>query len=258
MSKTSKKITEFNLTKLFPSLVTMAGICVGLSSLRYALEGRWELAVSMVLVATLLDAVDGTLARALKATSTFGAHLDSLSDFINFGFTPAFLLYLWSTQDASRFGWSAVLFFTVCCAIRLARFNTDLEEDNDPPDWKLKFFKGVPSPAGALMCLGPLMVTFSASAVHVPPALLTFVKNPAFLITYTVLVAVLMASKLPTYSLKKVLVRKAYASLFLMFGAGCIALAIIEPWLTVLSVGALYIVLMPISAIHYSKLAKNA
>ncbi len=253
------KIKEFNLTKLFPSLVTMIGICFGVSAIRYALDSKWETAVTMIFIATLIDAVDGKLARALNASSTFGAHLDSFSDFINFGFVPAFLLYLWSSNEIAKIGWAGVLFFTVCCAIRLARFNTDLEEeDDDPRDWKLMFFKGVPSPAGALMCLGPMMISFSADKVNIPIWLLKIVENPWFLIAYTVFIAVLMASRIPTYSLKKVLVRKTYVSLFLMFGAACITLLIIEPWLTILFVGVIYTIMIPISATHYLRLGNGS
>lgn len=253
-NKKVKKIKEFNLTKLFPSIVTMVGICVGLSSIRYALDAKWETAVSMVLVATLIDAVDGKVARALNATSVFGAHLDSLSDFVNFGFVPAFLIYLWSTHEISRFGWAGVLFFTVCCAIRLARFNTDLEEDDDPPDWKMMFFKGVPSPAGALICVGPMMIEFSAINLNLSETLLKVVQNPYVLMCYTALVAILMASKIPTYSLKKVLVKRSYTSLFLIFAAACIIFTMIEPWLTVLFIGVIYIGLIPLSAIHYLRI----
>lgn len=254
MPRKAAKIKEFNLTKLFPSIVTMIGICVGISSIRYALDQKWELAVSMVLVATLIDAVDGKLARALNATSMFGAHLDSLSDFVNFGFVPAFLIYLWNTHEVARFGWAAVLFFTVCCAIRLARFNTDLEEDDDPPDWKMMFFKGVPSPAGALACLAPMMILFSSDTIDISPKVLHIVQNHSFLMLYTMFIAFLMASKVPAYSMKKILVKRSYTSIFLIFMAGCVICAIIEPWMTVLFAGIVYFGMMPVSAVHYLRL----
>lgn len=255
MSSKTSKIKEFNLTKLFPSIVTMTGICVGVSSIRYALDEKWEMSIAMLLVATLIDAIDGKVARALNATSTFGAHLDSLSDFVNFGFVPAFLVYLWNTHDIARFGWAAVLFFTVCCAIRLARFNTDLEEDDDPAEWKSRFFKGVPSPAGALFCVGPMIISFSAGSLPVSEAFLSMFYNPYFLMVYTSAVALLMASKIPTYSLKNVFVKRGYASLFLIFAAASIIFAMIEPWLTVLFVGVVYIALIPFSTIHYIRLS---
>ncbi len=246
------------LTKLIPSIITMSGICCGVSAIRFALDDRWERAVTFVVIATLLDALDGKFARALKATSKFGSNLDSLSDFINFGFVPVFLLYLWSMNEVPKFGWAAVLFYVVCCAIRLARFNSDLEVEEKPAEWKARFFKGVPSPAGALAVLAPMMVIFAVEKKFIAKYdTFDFLINPYFLIFYSVLIALLMASRIPSYSLKKILIKKKFLSLFFIFVAGCIICFFIQPWLMIVFTGLVYYALIPISALHYYSLEKK-
>ena len=148
--------SNLHITRLFPNIVTILALCFGLSAMRYALSDRWELSVSFIVIAAILDGLDGRLARLLNATSDFGAHLDSLVDFVNFGVAPAFVLYLWGMHEIRAFGWGIALFYSICCVIRLARFNTTLEED-EPPFWFDYFFSGVPSPIGALLALAPLI-----------------------------------------------------------------------------------------------------
>jgi CDP-diacylglycerol--serine O-phosphatidyltransferase len=253
---------HLDLTKLFPNLVTLVGLCLGISAIKFALAGKFEMAVSFIVIATLIDAVDGRLARALNATSKFGGELDSLCDFINFGFTPAFVMYLWSLKEVPAFGWGAVLFFTVCTAIRLARFNSDIDngkpEFEKKPDWAVKFFTGIPSPAGALMCLGPLMASFVIEDKFFQfKNYISFVFNPVFILCWSMVVALLMASRIPTYSFKKVLIKRKFISIFLVIFSLTVILAFIEPWLMVLFMGFLYTISLPISLIHFLKLSSS-
>ncbi|MDX1949975.1 MAG: phosphatidylcholine/phosphatidylserine synthase [Rickettsiales bacterium] len=250
--------TTLRLAKLFPSIVTLLGICSGVSAIRFALDEKWQLAVTCVVIATLLDAVDGKFARALKATSKFGSNLDSLSDFINFGFVPPLVIFLWSSFQVPKFGWASVLFFVVCCAIRLARFNSDIDaEDEKPAEWKIRFFKGVPSPAGALAALAPMMIMFAVEDKFIQKYdYFEFLENPYFLIFYLAFIAILMASRVPSYSLKKILIKKKFLSLFFIFIAGFIVSALIQPWLMIVFTGVVYYALLPISALHYLKLEK--
>jgi CDP-diacylglycerol--serine O-phosphatidyltransferase len=248
---------EFRISKLIPSMVTLTGICVGLTAIKFALDGKFERAVAFVLIATILDVLDGKFARALKAVSEFGGQLDSLSDFINFGFVPAFILYLWNTNQISRFGWAGVLFYTMCCAIRLARFNVESDNENKPA-WHIRFFKGVPSPAGALACLGPMILTFAIDDKLISlNKYFEFIKNPYFLIYYCCFIGVLMASRIPTYSVKKLAIKRDYISLLFIVFSIFIILAFIQPWLTVIFAGIIYFSLLPISVIHFLKLSKK-
>lgn len=250
-----KKNENFRISKLIPSMITLLGICFGLTAVRYALAGKFEHAVAFVVIATFIDVLDGKFARALKAVSEFGGQLDSLSDFINFGFVPAFLLYLWSTNEVARFGWGSVLFFTMCCAIRLARFNVDSDEKNEPKDWEIRFFKGLPSPAGALACLSPMMFYFAANDKLISLVKYAdFFKNPYFLIIYSAAIAILMASRIPTYSIKKLFIKREYISLLFILFSIFIAIGFVQHWLMVLFVGLIYFLLIPISTIHYYSL----
>lgn len=254
---------HLDLMKLFPNMITLAGLCLGITAIRYGLAGKFEMAVSFIVIAALLDAIDGRLARALNATSKFGGELDSLCDFVNFGLTPIFLTYLWCLNTVPAFGWGAVLFFTVCTAIRLARFNSDIDSSLVPQQpkaqWAAKFFTGIPSPAGALMCLSPLMITFVLESKFPEyKKMFYFVYEPLFVLIWSVVIAMLMASRLPTYSMKKMLIKRKFISIFLMFFSLLIILAFIEPWLVVLTIGGLYLVSFPFSTIHYLKLSNSS
>lgn len=174
-----------------PNLVTVLAICAGLSGVRMAIEGRFEIAVVLVLVAALLDAMDGRLARMLKATSNFGAQLDSLADIVNFGAVPALVLYVFLLDQAGAIGWTGALLFAIACCLRLARFNIMLD-DPDQPVWKNDYFVGVPAPAGALLVLLPVYL----GLLGIP----TSIVFAFFATGYTVLVALLMISRMPVYS----------------------------------------------------------
>ena len=182
---------------VLPNLVTLAALSMGLTSIRFAIEGKFETAVVAVIVAAVLDGLDGRLARALRGTSRFGAELDSLADFVDFGVAPALILYVSSLSRIPSFGWFAALVFVIAAALRLARFNTMLE-DTDRPAWHANFFTGMPAPAGAIVGLLPLYVQLSS---FVAPG----TRLPVSLdIGYVVLIAFLMASRIPFYSGKKI------------------------------------------------------
>lgn len=182
---------------IIPNLVTLAAIAMGLTSIRFAIESKFEIAVVAVIVAAILDGLDGRIARALRGTSRFGAELDSLADFIDFGIAPALILYLSSLQEIKSFGWFATLVFAIAAALRLARFNTMLD-DPDKPAWHNNFFVGMPAPAGAIIGLLPLYLHLSAD---VPPGLRVPVSVE---IAYVILIALLMASRIPHFSGKRI------------------------------------------------------
>lgn len=234
--------------KLLPNLVTLVGLAIGMSSIRFALDGRWEAAVTCILVATFMDALDGKIARMLNATSIFGAELDSLCDFANFGIAPAFMIYLWSFQkvEYKLFAWAAVLLFIICMSIRLARFNTTTPDD-DP---RVKnFFIGVPAPVGAILMLMPIMIDFDLST--------TFgfnIRSHTLMITfYQIIIALLLPSRLPTFSLKNLEVKPEYVWVSLLFSGMCIVSLMVYTWYVLPFLGILYLCIVPVSV----KLAKK-
>lgn len=181
---------------VLPNLVTLIGLCLGLTAIRFAVEGRYELAVIFIAGAAVLDGLDGRLARALNGTSRFGAELDSLADFIDFGVAPAMLLYFWTLNEFKSAGWFAVMVYVVACALRLARFNVMIDDPKQPA-WKVQFFVGMPSPAGAIVVLLPIYLHLSV--VSMPESVML---APA-LIAYVLLVAFLMVSRIPHFSGKQ-------------------------------------------------------
>lgn len=182
---------------IIPNLVTLLALCMGLTGIRFAIEGNFYVAVLAVIAAAVLDGLDGRLARALRGTSRFGAELDSLADFVDFGVAPALILYLWCLQDIKSLGWFAALIFASACALRLARFNVSIE-DQDKPAWHVHFFTGMPAPAGAIMVLLPLYLHLSVFSLPNTPELAPFE------IAYVLIVALLMASRVPHFSFKKI------------------------------------------------------
>jgi CDP-diacylglycerol--serine O-phosphatidyltransferase len=237
------------ISKLIPNMVTLMTLCFGLSSVRYALLSKWEMAVSFILIAAFLDGIDGRLARLLNASSNFGAHLDSLADFVNFGVAPGFVLYLWTIEQmpVKGLGWAFVLFYSICCAIRLARFNTNLE-DEEVPEWMDKFFIGIPSPVGAALAIAPMTLAFQFGD--------GLFRSPEGVGLYMSLIALLMASRIPTVSIKKMVVGREYVSLTLVLAGLLIAALIIEPWLTLPVIGLIYVLSIPFSCISYYRLKR--
>ncbi len=216
---------------LLPNMVTLLAICAGLTAIRLATEGNFELAVGALIFAAILDGIDGHIARLLKSTSRFGAQLDSLADFVNFGVAPAILLYVWRLADLKNIGWIVALALAICTALRLARFNAALDAEPGP-DWHKDYFVGIPAPAGAMTVLLPLAV--SKIGIPVPPEAAVLVA------LYTATIALLMVSRLPTWSGKRLGQRIPTESVmpFLVVAVLMIALLISYPF-SVLAVGTI-------------------
>ncbi len=240
----------FPIYFLLPNLITLSSLCLGLSSIRYAFHGNFIVATSLIIGAAILDGIDGRIARLLKATSDFGAQLDSLADFANFGIAPGFVLYFWmnSFYDIKGLDWALVMFFAVCCAIRLARFNADLQNNNNPVLDKY-FFKGIPSPVGALLSLLPIFLHFEFGE--------GFYDEASNIATYSSAIAILMASRIPTISIKKINIRSEFLSITFILLCALIIGLIIEPWLTLISIGFVYLATIPVSIFFFFKIELN-
>ena len=211
-------------------MFTVLSLCAGLTSIRYALDGRFELAVVLIIVAGVFDGLDGRSARLLKISSKLGAQLDSLADFLSFGVAPAMLVYLWSLHQVKALGWALALLFATCCALRLARFNTELEA-TDRPVWMSRFFTGMPAPAAAGCAIIPMLMAFAFEA--------DWPRIWALNALVMVAVAFLMVSHIPTFSIKTVVVRiKPEWVLPTLIGVGVFVAALSSaPWHTLLAIG---------------------
>ncbi|AZO31291.1 MAG: phosphatidylcholine/phosphatidylserine synthase [Mesorhizobium sp.] len=242
------RIREIPMRMVLPNLVTVLAICAGLSGIRFAFEDRFEPAVVMVLLAAFLDGIDGRLARMLKATSKFGAQMDSLADIVNFGVAPALVLYAFLLDRAGSPGWIAALLFTIACGMRLARFNV-LADDTDQPAWQTEYFVGVPAPAGAVLVMLPLYLYFLRLGLE--PS-----RPAAFVATgFTVLVAFLLVSRLPVYSGKSVKVPGDRVLPVILGVVLYILLLMTYPWYTLTASVAGYLLFLPFSVRAYSKRA---
>jgi CDP-diacylglycerol--serine O-phosphatidyltransferase len=239
-----RRFRSIPVRTLAPNLITLLALCAGLTSIRMAVEGRLELALAAIVFAALLDGVDGRVARMLKGTSRFGAELDSLADFVNFGVAPGLVLYFWVLHDLGHAGWIAALVFTICAALRLARFNVMIEDPNRPA-WTGNFFVGVPAPAGAITVLLPIYLFFLGLPQSVIIAWVT--------LAYTVTIAFLMVSRLPVYSGKQFGSRvppERVLPIF-VFVVLFIALLIAYPW-PVLTIGTIaYLISLPFGLRSY-------
>lgn len=248
-TRRAARLREIPLRVVAPNLVTVLAICAGLTGIRLAFEHRFELAVAMVLLAALLDAVDGRLARLLHGASKFGAQLDSLADIVNFGVAPALVLYAYLLDAAGPFGWIAALLFAVACSLRLARFNVMLE-DEDAPAWKADYFVGVPAPAGALLVLLPVYLGFLGVPFGIAPALAA-----SF---FAVLVGFLMVSQVPVYSGKNGLrVRRDLVMPMILGIVLYVALLASYTWHTMAASAIAFIIFLPFSARAYYRREKR-
>lgn len=244
--KSTRSLKAPHLVRIIPNAVTITALCTGLSAIRFALMERWELAVSLILIAAILDALDGRIARFLRADSHFGAELDSLSDFISFGVAPAVVVYLYSLHVWKGTGWALTLFFSTCMALRLARFNTSI--DAPMPEWTKGFSVGVPAPAGAVLGLLPLMASFAFE--------ISLEDAPYLFALSLLLSGLLMISRIPTFVMKNVRVPHHSVRLLLMMVAIFMAALFSIPWWT-LSVGALiYLLSIPVSMVSYGRQKK--
>lgn len=247
-----RRFRAIPLRIVLPNLVTLLALSMGLTAIRYAVEGRFETAVTAVLAAAVLDGLDGRLARALKGTSRFGAELDSLADFVDFGVAPALLLYFWSLHEIKGLGWFAALVFAIACALRLARFNVMID-DPARPAWHSDFFVGMPAPAGAITVLLPLYLHLSVAEL---PS--TRFLAPLF-IAYVLAIAFLMASRIPHFSGKRIGRIPRDNVLLVLFGIGVTALLLaIYPMEMMAALSLVYLSLIPIGMRRYNELARTA
>lgn len=242
-------LKSLSFNKMIPNMVTLLALSAGLTSIRYGLRDEWERAVIAIFLAALFDAMDGRVARMLKATSKFGAELDSLSDFISFGVAPAVLLYMWTLSSAGALGWALSLLLAICCALRLARFNTMLGEP-DLPSWAHNYFTGVPAPAAAGLALLPMILSFEFNE--------DFFSSTPVVAFFVLLVAFLMVSRIPTYSFKRVRIPALWV-LPTMICVGILAAFLVtEPWATLGVIGLVYMGTFPFSIRSFRALTAKA
>ena len=236
-----------NARVILPNMLTLIGVCIGLTSIRFALDGKFEFAIIAIIFAALIDGLDGRIARLIKGTSKVGKELDSLTDMISFGVAPAFIMYFWKLNTLGRFGWLVCLIYVICVALRLARFNVN---SNQEPSWRDNFFEGVPSPAGGILVLTPLIISltnFNFIQLNYD------IVVPAFFI----ITSLLLISKFPSYSFKKIVIQRK-TTIFLLFGIILFfGLLLIYPFEVISISGIIYLFLLPISYFHYQKLKKN-
>ncbi len=243
--RSRRRLRGQSLNRLIPNILTLLALCAGFTAMRFGLEGNWARAVVAILVAGVLDGLDGRIARILGASSRFGAELDSLSDFVAFGVAPAFIIYLWSLQSAGGFGWALTLLFAVCCVLRLARFNTALESAEPEPPWAGNFFVGVPAPLGGALALIPLVLWLETG--------LEIFANPVVTGLMVIGVSALMVSRVPTLAFKKTKIPPGYAG-FVLLGVGAFfAFLISTPWITVAVSAVAYLISIPYSLLLYRK-----
>jgi CDP-diacylglycerol--serine O-phosphatidyltransferase len=249
--KRRRRLQARPLIHLVPNAFTVASICFGLSAIRYGLDGRYQTAVILIILAAVFDGLDGRSARLLKITSKLGAELDSLADFLSFGVAPAFLIYLWSLHAVKGLGWAIALFYVICAALRLARFNSELEDPDRPP-WMARFFTGMPAPAAAGVVLAPMMLAFALGQAW--PS--TWALNAVAMVA----VALMMVSTVKTFSIKMVTTRVSPDYMLpVLVGIGAIITALVNvPWWTLLTVAFLYLASLPVGIITARRLAAAA
>ncbi len=247
-NKKFKLVSSKKTRYLLPNILTLAGVCLGISSIKFSIDGNFNLAVILIMLAAILDALDGRVARLIKGTSEFGKELDSLTDFVSFGIAPVLILYFWELNNYGKLGWAIALIFSVCCVLRLARFNLTKHENNQ--EWKNNFFEGVPSPAGGLLILIPLIYELSEFNFDIN------VKN--FTPYLTILIALLLVCKIPTLSLKKISISPK-TTVFLLLAAGIIFIALLfYTFETLLIFGIVYLISIPLSIYIYKKQKKHS
>ena len=232
---------------ILPNMLTLIGVCIGLTSIRFALDGRFEFAIVAIILAAIIDGLDGRIARLIKGTSKVGKELDSLTDMISFGVAPAFIMYFWKLNTLGRFGWLVCLIYVICVALRLARFNVNSGQE---PSWRDNFFEGVPSPAGGIIVLTPLI--FSMTNFEFFTINYDIVVPILFIVT-----SLLLISKFPSYSFKKIVIQRK-TTIFLLFGIVLFfGLLLIYPFNVIAISAIVYLLILPISFFHYQKLKKQ-
>ena len=244
-----KIVSDKKTRMILPNAITLIGVCIGLSSIKFAIDGKFAIAIIAIMFAGLMDALDGRIARLIKGTSKMGKELDSLGDVISFGVAPALIMYFWNLQYLDKLGWFVCLIYVVCVALRLARFNINTEEEIS---WKDNFFEGLPSPAGGILVLMPLIISFSGLEKFL------FKINYDLLVpTLFIIISILLISTIPTYSFKKIVIPRTMTK-FLLFGLVLFFGALLVYTFKILAVSSIiYICLIPISYFHYKKIKKE-
>ena len=240
-------ISTKNPKSLLPNTLTIIGVCLGLSSIKFAIDLNFSIAIVALLFAAIIDTLDGRIARLIKGTSKVGKELDSLTDVISFGVAPGFIMYFWSVKNLGKIGWIIILIYVVCCALRLARFNlTNIEQTEN---WKVNFFQGVPSPAAAGLVLLPLILSYTDF----------YLLKYESIVSALIILATsgLMVSNIPTYSLKKIIITRNY-TIFLLLGISIyFGLLIVYTFQALFITGLLYLLFIPVSYFHHKSLNKK-
>jgi CDP-diacylglycerol---serine O-phosphatidyltransferase len=243
-----RRLTGLSLNRMIPNILTLLALCAGMTAIRFAINGKFEAAVIAIIVAGVFDGLDGRVARLLKSTSPFGAQLDSLSDFVCFGVAPGVMLYIWTMAQLASFGWALSLFYAICCGLRLARFNTQLNVELPP--YAAYYFTGVPAPGGAGLVLVPMFLAFEYDD--------GIFRSPIFNGIVMTLVAALMVSRVPTFSTKRFRIPHDYVLPVMLGVAVFAAFLTTAPWPTLSAVGILYIASIPLTQRSFNKLRRQA
>ncbi|PKP65519.1 MAG: CDP-diacylglycerol--serine O-phosphatidyltransferase [Alphaproteobacteria bacterium HGW-Alphaproteobacteria-7] len=236
------------LRAMLPNAITAAALCAGLTGIRFAIDSNWSYAILLVILAGVLDGIDGRIARLLNAQSRFGAELDSLADSLSFGVAPALILFLWSLQDLPKFGWFAALAFAICCALRLARFNAGIDTDEQPHK-SAGFLTGVPAPVGAGLAFTPFYL-WTETGVEL-------FRNPVLMTVWLAVIAVLMISNMATLSWASLRPRKTIRLGLIAFVGLAFAAMLLEPWWTLSAISIIYLALMPYGLFKYGRIKRR-
>ena len=250
MEQPNQKIKLVNNKKtrvILPNIFTLVGVCIGLTSIKFAFDSKFALAIIAIIVAAIIDGLDGRIARLIKGTSKVGKELDSLTDVISFGVAPAFIMYFWKLNELGRVGWLICLVFVICVTLRLARYNITSSNESS---WRDNFFEGIPSPAGGVLVLMPLI--YSLSDIQI-----VSINYEIFVPSLFVIISILLISKIPSYSLKRISVPRSM-TIFLLFGIVLyFGLILIYTFNAIVLSGLLYLIVIPISYLHYQSLSKK-
>jgi CDP-diacylglycerol---serine O-phosphatidyltransferase len=246
-----KTKTRFHIPvrSLAPNAITVLALCAGMFGVRFAYLGKWEEAVTSILIAGVFDGLDGSVARLLKGTSKFGAELDSLSDVISFGVAPALIMYMWVLSDIKGIGWLMSLIFVICMALRLARFNTVMKDENLGADVKAGYHTGIPAPASAALAIYPMILAFEFNT--------PIIKDPILCSIYMGIICILTVSRIPTFSFKSLKIHKEHV-IFLLLSIGILAsLLITHLWVTMTVIGLVYFISIPVIYFQIKKQNKD-
>jgi CDP-diacylglycerol--serine O-phosphatidyltransferase len=243
-----RRLQSLSFNRIFPNILTLLALCAGLTAIRYGLAEQWDRAAVAMVLAAMLDGVDGRVARMLRSTTKFGAELDSLADAVSFGVAPAIVMYLWVMQEAGSIGWALCLLHAVCAVLRLARFNTMVGQP-DLPSWAHNYFTGVPSPGGAGIAILPLIIWLYSGA--------SFFASPVVAGIFLLMSSLLMVSRVPVYSGKHMRLKPAWVIPLMVFIGAFAAFLVTDPWATLSLVGIFYVVTIPVSAWSFSRLKRR-